>query len=125
MTLEQRLHTLLAMTPSVSALVAARIHPVVAPASCPTPYIVYTRVNAQRIAALDAPTGWARVRMQIACWADDATAARAAANAVRALLDGYATADIPHVKVEAETEVFDRDVELTGRAVDVVIMIKE
>lgn len=132
MTTEEKLRAHLLADATVAGLVAARIYPVIGPADMPRsgeakplPFIVMTRLGTTRLAALDASTGWSRARIQLSCWAEDASAARGLANAVRALVDSVSTASLPHLRLEQEAEVYDRDIDLVGRALDITIMIQE
>lgn len=132
MSTEAALRALLLADPTVAAEVGARIYPVIAPADIatttdkrPRPFIVLTRLATARVAALDGTTGWSRVRMQVVAWAEDATVARTIAAAVRALVDSTSTPAIPHLRLEQEAELYDRDIDLVGRSLDVSITIKE
>jgi hypothetical protein len=54
------------------------------------PFITYYRITTDRPKSNDGPTGQAQVHYQIDCYADDLLTAKAAANAVRLAVDGYA-----------------------------------
>ena len=86
---ETALYTILSSDAGVSALVGARIYPVVIPQDVSLPAVAYQRISAARVYSHDGPSCLARPRFQFSCTAESYGAARAVVNAVRTALDGY------------------------------------
>lgn len=124
--IEQALASHLVDDAQLSALVSGRVYYVAAPQEVARPYVVYQRVTAQRMQALDGPCGVARVRIQVTAWADDPAAARDVANAVRESLDGLTGADgIGAARIDSEVEDYNPETARFGRALDVIILHQE
>lgn len=79
---------LLASTP-IAALVTDRVFPIMLKQGEKETSIVYTRISGQGDHWMQGPTGLARPRYQIDCWALAAAEATALANLVKERLDGY------------------------------------
>ncbi|MCA3255079.1 MAG: DUF3168 domain-containing protein [Alphaproteobacteria bacterium] len=74
----------------LSALVAARIYPVVAPPSPTFGLVTYTKISGARVNSLSGASGLARPRFQIDSYSIiSMTEARAIAKQVRLALDGW------------------------------------
>lgn len=70
-------------------LVGGRVYPAQLKQAPTYPCILYEKVSADRNQGLAGPLGRSRARFRLHCWATSYGAAKALANAVRALLDGY------------------------------------
>lgn len=76
-------------TAGVNALIAGRIAAAAMPQGLARPNVVYQRIGTRRRYSNDGPTGLARARLQVSCYADTPKAAKQLAAAVREVLDGY------------------------------------
>lgn len=75
---------------TVATLVSTRMYPLVLAQDCTFPALVYSRVSTSREHSMSGPSGLAHPRIQIECYAETHAGARSLADAVRALLDGFA-----------------------------------
>ena len=73
----------------IAAIVVDRVDPIQLAAGEKRTSIIYTRISGQGDHFMQGPTGLARPRYQIDCWAQTAGAATALANLVKERLDGY------------------------------------
>lgn len=78
-----------AITAITGAGVGARIYPMKIKQGVNQASVVYTRISGEGDYHNEGPSGYARVRMQIAAWAQKADDADALARAVKAAIDGY------------------------------------
>jgi len=97
-TIESGLRDLLTGDAAVSALVGRRVFPAPAPQDTAWPFVTWQRISGLRDQTLDGPSGMALPVFQIDIWCDSREQlqgassympARAIADAVRRLLDGY------------------------------------
>lgn len=89
MTLESQLYRILSADSGVSALVSARIYPLVIPQDVALPAIAYQRISGPRDHDQLGPTGLQEARMQFTVQASSYASAKAVSEAVRAALDGF------------------------------------
>lgn len=82
MSLETKLYTLLSGDAGVSALVSNRIYPLAAPQQADLPFVVYTRISSGREYTLSGATGLENPRMQVDCYAETYSSAKAISEAV-------------------------------------------
>lgn len=112
---EQVLRTALLGNGTVSNFIGSRIFPVLAPASAALPFVTYRRTGIIREQTLGGPMGVPRVTVDFAVYAATYEQARQVADAMRAVLDGYAgiahNTQVRHTALENE---FDDFVTLTG-----------
>ena len=109
--LEKGIYTLLSTnSPLTSA--GTRVYPSL-PQGVTFPAIRYTRVSTTRTLALNANVGVTNATVQIDCFAQSYSAAKALADAVRVILHGYTgslgTLTARLVKLEMETDFVERD----------------
>lgn len=79
----------LQLKPTVVALVATRIYPIgEVPQNPVLPYVCYQRVTGYRVRSVRGPSGLARSRVQIDCYAASYESAQALGEAVKKV-DGY------------------------------------
>ena len=100
--IEQTLVAVLKNNSAVSALVGTRIRPLTLGQDEPLPAVVYQRVSTVPVTSLDGDSGVDAVRIQVSCWAETYSGARALASAVRAAV----TAGMVAV---TEMDIDDRD----------------
>ena len=90
--IEEAVYSRLTATGAVTALVgsgsAARIYPNKIPQEATLPAVAYQRVSTRRVKAHAAPTGLARVRVQVTCVARTYSEVKALAVVVRKALEG-------------------------------------
>lgn len=109
MTIEDGLVALLLADSGVSALVGTRIYPLKLPQDDGLPAIRFQRISGERVRTLDGPTGLVRPRIQIDAYGKTYAEAKAVAEAVEALLDGYSgpagTDQIEAVSLETDRDL--------------------
>jgi hypothetical protein len=126
MSLETAIHAALAGDATLAALVAARVHPVIAPQDSPRPFIVYQRLNSQPFSPMTGPADLWRARVQLVVAADSFEAARAVAAAAKAAMEGLtSTSGVEAARVLAESEGYAADAEFVLRTVEVSILYQE
>ena len=113
MTIEEGLYDYLSSDVGVSALLSSRIYPGTLPQNWTAPAISYQRISGERNRILSGPDDRATPRIQIDCWADSYSGARALAEAVRSAIDGYAglmgTTQVGSVVLESDTDFYEPD----------------
>lgn len=97
--IEQRIVAMMAATPAITNAVGQRISPVILRQETALPALVYRRLASDPEYTLAGRAGWRTVTLQAVCWATDYADARALAEAVRELLDGYSeTSDVGSIR---------------------------
>lgn len=86
--LEEAVYSRLSGNVAVAALVSTRIYPNKIPQEATLPAIAYQRISARRVKAHAAPTGLARVRVQVTCVARSYSEVKGLAAAVRTAMQG-------------------------------------
>ena len=113
MTIEEGLYSYLSTNVGVSALVSTRIYPGTLPQNWTAPAISFQRISGVRLRRLSGPVGRATPRIQIDCWADSYSGAKALAEAVRSAMDGYAglmgTTTVGSVVLETDIDFYEPD----------------
>lgn len=130
MSIEALIYTRLSGFAGLTALVATRIYPNVAPQNVAPPYVVYRRITATRPGAMGADTGIVRARFQFDVFAggtdavgaaqgfDDAAAVR---EQVRLALQRWRSAGPPVVQatfLDSQIDLYEDDTELHHLADD-------
>lgn len=109
---------------SVSALVAGRVYPLLAPDDAPLPFITWRRSGITRQHSLSGPMGTPTVSVEFQLYAETYNAARDLADKVRLVLDGYGgtvdTVEVKHVSLDQE---YDGFVQLAGSQVPPVYTV--
>lgn len=105
---EDAIFALLSQDEGVSAIVGARIYPLITPEEGAYPALSYFRVDGPREHALEGPAGFAHPRIQVDAWANDYATAKTLTEAVIAALDGYRGA-VAGVSVSAIIALGDHD----------------
>lgn len=120
------LRSALLMNTTVAALVAERVHPVMAPGKPTLPFIVYRRVGIQRSQALGGPMGLPRLTLEFNIYGATYDSARQVADAVRACLDGYGgsleNTTVEQTSLESESDDF---VSLAGAELPAVYAVTQ
>jgi hypothetical protein len=86
--IEEAVYSRLTTTAAVTAICSTRIYPNKIPQEATLPAVAYQRVSTRRVKAHAAPTGLARVRVQVTCVASSYSAVKALATAVRKAMEG-------------------------------------
>jgi hypothetical protein len=86
--LEEAVYSRLSGNVAVAALVSTRIYPNKIPQEAALPAVAYQRISARRVKAHAAPTGLARVRVQVTCVARSYSEVKGLAAAVRTAMQG-------------------------------------
>lgn len=107
--LEEALYVRLTGDAAVTAIVGTAVYPQAAPQNLEPPFITYARVSAERLRSFDGPSGLARPRMQVDCWAAGYRQARQLADATRRALDGWRSpADgVPGAMLESDRDLHE------------------
>ena len=74
---------------AVTAIIAGRVYPVIAPASASLPFATWRRQAVQREQTLSGPAGMPTVTLAVDLYAETYEAVRELADTVRASLDGW------------------------------------
>lgn len=110
MDLEQAVYQYLSSDATVRALVGSRIHPGMAPAGEPPPYVVYQPPTRERRRTLNGYVNLNRWLMQIDCHAETYAQARQLWLAVSSAMESFQSGDL-NVQAVLEEDT-DGDVEL-------------
>lgn len=109
MSVESVIYTALTANTSLAAIVSTRVYPVVAPRAAAMPLITYERAGTDEIPIMSGVDGSLTVRLSIDCWGTTYSGARAVADAVTNVLNGYASTATSPVVVMVRREG-ERDV---------------
>ena len=90
---ESRIHTLLLANATVTALIGARVYPLVAQQAAPLPLLVYRRISTRRVGDLQGESKVEFPRIQIDCQAETYLGAKALASAVLDAMNAATTFD--------------------------------
>ena len=127
--MEAGLHDYLTKDNGVKAIVGTRVYPVYLPQSPTYPAITYQRITTERVGSTTGPSGLARPRFQVDCWATTYAGAKALSTAVRTAVDGHSgkigSADVFGVIVSNETDFYEPDVDINRVTMDLIIWHKE
>lgn len=98
-----------------TALCSTRVTPIEAKQDQQRPFVTYQQVSGPRIRSTAGASGGAMPRVQIDCWGDTYTSARAVATQVRLALDNFrGTAGgvtVRAASLESELDLIDTEVE--------------
>jgi len=126
MTIEKDIHYQLTDDTDVSALVSSRVYPMKLPQGWTLPAITYQRISGERAHNLSGPSGRARPRFQIDCWAADYDGGKDLANKVRLCLDGFkgdinTESDVGGITLEADRDIWEDDIDVYRISMDFII----
>jgi len=126
---ERALRDLLLATQDVAELVGDGIHPVHLPQGFRLPAVSYQRISGPRIRAHEGPSGLARPRIQVDCWAETYAAAKELARRVRQSVDGWrgesAGIRINDVSVVTEMDGYEPDTGIWRVQLDLIVWHEE
>lgn len=89
--LEPKIYTVLSGSSAVSAVVSARIYPLVLPQDVTLPAITYVRISGGQVNSMGGYSGLENPRMQIDVWGATYTAAKTLAALVHAAMSAATT----------------------------------
>ena len=126
MTIEKDIHYKLSNDTDVSALASSRVYPMKLPQGWTLPAITYQRVSGVREHNLSGPSGRARPRFQIDCWASDYDGAKDLADKVRLCLDGLkddinTESDVGGITLEADRDIWEENIDAYRISMDFII----
>ena len=112
---EAVLRSALVANNAVSALIGSRVYPVIAPATASLPFVTWRRVAIRRQQTLGGPSGMPVTSVEYSIFGTTYEQARAVADAMRSVLDGYGgTANNTEVKQTSLEQESDDFVTLGG-----------
>lgn len=106
--IEEAIYSRLSGTSAVTAICSTRIYPAKIPQEAALPAVAYQRISARRVKAHAAPTGLARVRVQVVCVARSYSEVKGLATEVRKALEGV-VASVGGVTVQGSWLETDAD----------------
>jgi len=100
--------------------VGTRVYPMKLPQGCTLPAITFQRISGERAHCLGGPSGRARPRFQVDCWADGKFGAEGydtvkdLADKVRKCLDGFSgdidtESDVGGIILEGERDIWENE----------------
>lgn len=125
MQIESAIIAYLKANSNVTAKVSARIHLVRAPQNVEQPYIVVSKISAQRVSSHDGGSGLALARFQFSCFGKYYKDVKETTAALQSALEGYSGTiggvggvNVNGVFYEDETDLDEPDSNLFHTAVD-------
>jgi hypothetical protein len=123
---ESVLRSALIANPAVSALVASRVYPLLAPKTASLPFITWRRAGISREHTLAGPMGMPNVTVEVQSFATTYEDVRELADRVRLVLDGYGgtvnNVEVKNVSLENEADDF---VQLAGGDIPPVYQVTQ
>lgn len=119
---------------TISAIISARLYPMIAPQDAALPFMVYQQISGDRDYVLAGPSGLTHSRYQLNCWATTPSGAKLLFEAVRIFWDGFSgtvlNRVIQLVMFENELDRFEKTVgvdqlDIYGKQVDFKISFRE
>lgn len=115
MSIEQDLYYKLKNNANVSGVVSSRIYPMQLPQGWTLPALTYQRISTPRATILSGPSGRARPRFQIDCWADNYETIKDLATKVRGCLDGFkgdinTESNVGGIILESERDILEDEI---------------
>jgi len=126
MTIEKDIHYRLSHDPDVSAAATGGIWPMKLEQGWTLPAITYQRISGERAHNLGGPSGRARPRFQIDCWAADYDGAKDLSNKVRLCLDGFkgdinTESDVGGITLEGDRDIWEEEIKIYRVTMDFII----
>ena len=113
----------------LTALIAARMYPVVAPQDATVPFVVYQEISNERISAMGVDTNIARPRFQFTSYGSDYEEARTVAKQVQLSLQRFsgvvATVTIDDIFIETDLDDYDPETRLFSVVQDFEVIHRE
>ena len=89
------------------------------------PYVVWHRITAQRESAMGSDPGNVHATFQFSSFGASPALAKACSDAVRVALQRYRATPIEDIFVIDETELYERDTNKYGHAIDLLVHYRE
>lgn len=121
-TLESLLFSSLTTDPAVSAIVASRVYPQIAPQRAAMPLVTYSRVSGVRSMSVDGVGKLLQARYQIDCFANDYTTARALASAAMDALRAAAAFKVADI---TDRDQFEDEIDIHRIIIDATLWHQE
>lgn len=128
MAIEDTLFTRLSTFAGLTALVGARIYPLIIPEGQGKkgPCVTYQRISTEpRESCMVADDGYARARIQVTAWGDTYTAVKAVAEQVRQALQRWSATGVLDTFLLAENDLYDEEALKFGAAIDAQVVYTE
>jgi len=130
MNIEEALYAHVTGDASIAALISDRFYPLRAPQGAALPYAVYQRISTPRIRSQSGPSGLARPRFQVTCYASSYSQSRQLANLMRISLDGFrgtmgGGVSVGAVFLENEMDTYEDETGAFGTPMDFIIWHQE
>ncbi|MBA2627184.1 MAG: DUF3168 domain-containing protein [Gemmatimonadales bacterium] len=125
------IRTLLLTDPTVGALLKGGVHPLILPQGTTAfPAITYQRIATVRVRSQEGPSGLARPRVQVDCWAKKFDQSAELGAAVRHRLDGYrgpvpGSEDVQSIELVTDREEYDPQALLHRHSADYYVWHEE
>lgn len=107
--MEEALRALMKADAGIVAAAGGKVEWGAQPQTAVAPYITLHRISGSRELTLTSVAGCDEIRVQAECWGPTYLAAKTAARAVVALLNGYRSATFRRVKIDTEADDHDLD----------------
>ena len=126
MTIEKDIHYRLSNDADVSPLVGSRVYPMKLPQGWTLPAITYQRISGERAHCLGGPSGRARPRFQIDCWAEDYDGAKDLSDKVRKCLDGFkgdinTESNVGGISLDGDRDIYEEEIDIPRISMDFII----
>lgn len=102
-----------------------RIYRGMAAQNAALPYVVWHRITAERESAMGVDPGNVHAIFQFSSFGASPAAAKTCSDAVRVALQRYRSTPIEDIFVIDETELFERDTNKFGHAIDLMVHYRE
>lgn len=114
MSIEKAIYTRLSEFAGLSALVAARIHPLKLPQNVTYPCVTFSKISTERHSAMGADAAVTRSRYQVSSWAKNYSDVEPVSEQVRAALQRFrgtvSSVVIQDIFIENELDLYESDV---------------
>lgn len=131
MTVAEALAAFLGDVAALTAIVDTRIYPVIPPTSATLPALTYGRLSGAPVRAMGPASPGLVARFRLTCWSDDYADGDAAAEALKAALEGFSGelgsgsgVEVIACQQEDEQDLYDEDTPRFKRVVDFSFFIE-
>ena len=128
MTVEAVLFSRLSGFAGLSALISARVYPLVAPQNVQQPYLTYRRVSSIRESAFGSDSNNVTARFQIDVWASSFASARNVAEQVRLAMQRWRNTTgtvVDDTFIENQIDLYEPEIDTFHIAVDIRVHYRE
>lgn len=121
MSIEEDLYAYMSTYAGLTELVGTRIYPLVAPQNVQKPYCTYQKISTGRQYSHSGYSGLQRPRMQVSCYAETYSQAKAVAAQVVAAVEAWSAANarVQAALQENEQDFYDEETKLYYVPVDI------